>query len=54
MNLEGHNFTDGGLFANFPIRYLDNEKFRPMYFSHRLNKNTVLYGFGLEELEDFP
>ena len=25
-----------------------------MYFSHKVNKKTVLYGFGLEQLPDFP
>ncbi len=24
VNLAGHEFTDGGLLANFPIKYLDN------------------------------
>ena len=24
IDLTGHNFTDGGLLANFPIRYIDN------------------------------
>ena len=25
LDLTGHNFTDGGLLSNFPIKYLDNE-----------------------------
>jgi len=25
-----------------------------MYFSHKINKKTILYGFGLEQLPDFP
>lgn len=37
VNLEGHQFTDGGMLANFPIIYLDNEHIRPLYFSHKLN-----------------
>ena len=24
IDLTGHEFTDGGLLANFPIKYLDN------------------------------
>ena len=50
---------DGGMLANFPLKYLDNEKMRPMYFSHKRIKKeedsdnyTVLYGFGLEERSD--
>ena len=37
LDLTGHNFTDGGLLSNFPIKYLDNENMRPMYFSHKKN-----------------
>ena len=53
--LRGHELIDGGMLANFPLKYLDNEKMRPMYFSHKRvkkeedpEKYTVLYGFGLE------
>jgi len=50
--LTGHTFTDGGLLANFPIKYLDNEMMRPMYFSHKKHpRHTILYGFGLDEIE---
>jgi predicted acylesterase/phospholipase RssA len=53
IDLTGHEFTDGGLLANFPIKYLDNEHMRPMYFSHRQNADrTILYGFGLDQVED--
>lgn len=24
VDLDGHQFTDGGVLANFPIKYLDN------------------------------
>ena len=49
IDLTGHTFTDGGLLANFPVKYLDNELMRPMYFSHKKNhKYTILYGFGLD------
>ena len=45
--------TDGGLLANFPIKYIDNEDMRPMYFSHCKNpKTTILYGFGLDHIPD--
>ena len=45
--------TDGGLLANFPVKYIDNEDMRPMYFSHCKNaENTILYGFGLEEIAE--
>ena len=54
--LTGHEMIDGGMLANFPLKYLDNEKMRPMYFSHKRIKKeedpenyTDLYGFGLEE-----
>ena len=50
IDLTGHNFTDGGMLSNFPIKYLDNENMRPMYFSHQPNKLTKLYGFGLYEI----
>ena len=48
IDLEGVQFTDGGLLANFPLKYLDNEKMRPMYFAHQTVKGeTILYGFGV-------
>ena len=55
IDLTGVNFTDGGTLANFPVKYLDNEKMRPMYFSYkRYPKNseneTILYGFGVHDL----
>jgi predicted acylesterase/phospholipase RssA len=52
IDLEGHEFTDGGLLANFPIKYMDNEDLRKKYFSHAATKDlTVLLGFGLDFLE---
>ena len=33
--MTGHEMIDGGMLANFPLKYLDNEKMRPMYFSHK-------------------
>ena len=50
--MTGHQFTDGGMLANFPIKYLDNEEMRPMYFAHKPNAVTTLFGFGLRELEE--
>ena len=47
LDLTGHRFTDGGVLANFPIKYLDNEKMRTKYFSHQKNDQTKLFGFGL-------
>lgn len=52
IDLTGVNFTDGGMLANFPVKYLDNENMRPMYFSHKRyakgsENETLLYGFGL-------
>ena len=48
VDLEGIHFTDGGMLANFPLKYLDNERMRPMYFSHaNIQGKTVLYGFGV-------
>ena len=44
--------TDGGTLSNFPIKYLDNEKIRPMYFSHPKTEKTVLYGFGVNKIPD--
>jgi hypothetical protein len=49
INLKGHQFTDGGLLANFPMMYLDNEEMRPMYFAHKPNEKTITFGFGLED-----
>jgi hypothetical protein len=37
IDLTGHQFTDGGMLANFPMMYLDNEAMRPMYFAHKCN-----------------
>ena len=51
LDLTGHQFTDGGMLANFPIKYLDNEDMRPMYFAHKPNEHTTLFGFGLREVE---
>lgn len=51
IDLEGHEFTDGGLLANFPIKYMDNEELRQLYFSHKaVDKLTFLLGFGLDAL----
>ena len=55
VDLTGHTFTDGGLLANFPIKYLDNQMMRPMYFSHKQNpRHSILYGFGLDQIESKP
>ena len=34
IDLIGHHFSDGGILANLPVMYLDNEEMRPMLFSH--------------------
>lgn len=47
VDLEGCKFTDGGMLANFPIDYIDNNVMRPMYFSHVKDHNTITYGVGL-------
>ena len=39
VDLEGIQFSDGGLLANFPIKYQGNEEIRPMYFA-TLNPKT--------------
>ena len=56
IDLEGVNFTDGGMLSNFPVKYLDNEKMRPMYFAHPKidggDNETILYGFGLNALAE--
>ena len=56
IDLTGHQFTDGGMLANFPIKYLDNENMRPMYFSHpkisSVENQTIMYGFGLNALPE--
>lgn len=46
IDLTGCKFTDGGTLANFPIKYLDNEDMRPMYFSHVKTAQTFIYGIG--------
>ena len=48
INLTNHEFTDGGLLANFPIRYLDNKDLCKKYFSHVPNSLTTILGFGLD------
>ena len=40
------------MLSNFPIEYLDNERMRPMYWSHPKRKTTEIYGFGLNEVKD--
>lgn len=54
ITLDGINFTDGGMLANFPVKFLDNEKMRPMYFSFIKNDKTSFYGFGLNQLAQDP
>lgn len=54
IDLTDHRFTDGGMLANFPIIFLDNEQMRPMYFSHKPNQLTRLFGFGLEQVTEEP
>lgn len=50
-DLTGHEFTDGGLLANFPIKYLDNADICNLYFSHiPREENTIILGFGLDHL----
>jgi hypothetical protein len=37
------------------LKFLDNEKFREKYFSHEnVPGKTLLYGFGLDKLDEFP
>ena len=52
-NEEGHKFTDGGVLANFPVKYLDNTQMRQKYFSHPNNENTIVFGFGLNFFNEF-
>ena len=52
IDLAGHQFTDGGFLSNFPIKFLDNESVRPMYFSHMSSNKTRIFGFGLEEVTE--
>lgn len=52
IDLTGCRLTDGGTLANFPVKYLDNEDMRPMYFSHAKDVNTEMYGIGL--ITDIP
>lgn len=52
IDITGHRFTDGGMLANFPVKYLDNEDMRPMYFSHKKTESTIMYGFGINGLKD--
>ena len=53
LDLTDHLLTDDGLLSNFPIKDLDNEKMRPMYFKHMKNPGkTKIYGFGLFHLEN--
>ena len=52
VDITGHEFTDGGLLANFPIKYLDNKKINLRYYSHTTVKNkTILLGFGLDYMD---
>lgn len=51
IDLTGHQFTDGGVLANFPIKFLDNEELRPFYFSHAKTERTRIFGFGLNMMK---
>ena len=52
VDLTGCKFTDGGLLANFPVKYLDNEDMRPMYFSHKTSEEkTIMFGFGIRGMQ---
>lgn len=35
IDITGHEFTDGGLLANFPIKYMDNDLIRKRYFAQK-------------------
>ncbi len=51
VNITDHEFTDGGLLANFPIRYMNNEEMRSRYFcAKNVKGKTILLGFGLDSL----
>ena len=50
IDITGHRFTDGGMLANFPVKYLNNEDMRPMYFSH-IHSEDNLFGFGINGLQ---
>lgn len=53
IDLTGHEFTDGGLLANFPIKYMDNQIIRKRYFCHKAVKGlTILLGFGLDYIDE--
>lgn len=57
IDLEGHQFTDGGMLANIPMMYLDNESMRPKYFAHKCyppghESETKIIGFGLAEVKE--
>ena len=58
IDLTNKRFTDGGMLANFPLKYLDNERMRPKYFAHpRIYKaegsetETILIGMGSSFVE---
>ena len=52
IDITGHQFTDGGLLANFPIKYFDNYNISQQYFAHtREEGKTIMLGFGLDMLE---
>lgn len=54
IDITGHEFTDGGLLANFPIKYMDNEEIRKCYFTSKAVEGlTIVLGFGLDCLDSF-
>ena len=49
VDISGHEFTDGELLANFPIKYLSNDSINRQFYSHSNCKNkTMMLGFGLD------
>ena len=54
IDLTDHEFTDGGLLANFPIKYLDNASMNKKYFSHTPQPgSTIILGFGLDQITNY-
>jgi hypothetical protein len=53
LYLTDHQLTDGGMLANFPLKYTDNNELMRKYFKHKGTKQSKTLGFGLDNIENY-
>ena len=48
IDLTGNQMTDGGILANFPLKYTDNDDLNNKYFTFSQKSTTEVIGIGLD------